>query len=221
MKKILHKAISRNPVYFIGYLFCFILLSLYCFFTSKTDGFLRINHFHNEMLDYFFTMFTNVGNGLFVVALMLFLLIRKKIGWALQVGMGFLLSGLLVQIMKHCLPSPRPKLFFASGTIHYILGVTGTGHSSFPSGHTASIFMLTTLLAFYFPGRKPGLFFLAVAVLTGYSRVYLSQHFPIDVLIGSLTGVLASLLVYKMVPLKSFDKKFSKSEWVQQSIKLR
>ena len=214
-------AISRNPAYFIGYLCCFILLSLFCFFMSKSDGFLLINHFHYEMLDNFFTMFTNVGNGLFIVALMLFLLIRKKIGWAVQIGMGFLLSGLLVQLMKHYLPSPRPRIFFASGTIHYILGVTGTGYSSFPSGHTASIFMLTTLLTLYFPGKKPGLFFLTIAVLTGFSRVYLSQHFPIDVLAGSLTGVLLSLAVYSLIPLKSIEKKFPKNDWEQQSIKLR
>ena len=173
------------------------------------------------MLDIFFTMFTNVGNGLFIVALMLFLMIRKKIGWVLQIGMGFLLSGLLVQLMKHYLPSPRPKVFFPSGTIHYILGVTGTGYSSFPSGHTTSIFMLTTLLTLYFPGRKPGLFFLTIAVLTGFSRIYLSQHFPIDVLAGSLAGVLSSLVVYRLIPLKSIEKKFAKNNWDRQSIKLR
>jgi membrane-associated phospholipid phosphatase len=219
--KILQKAISRNPAYFMGYVISFILLLLFCFFTSKSNGFLLINHYHNETLDSFFTMFTNVGNGLFIVALMLFMLIRKKTGWALQIGMGFLLSGLLVQLMKHYIPSPRPKIFFPSGSIHYIVGVTGTGYSSFPSGHTASIFMLTTLLTLYFPGRKPGLFFLIIAVLTGYSRVYLSQHFPIDVLAGSLTGVLMALVVYLLFPLKSFEKKFPKNEWEQQSIKLR
>jgi membrane-associated phospholipid phosphatase len=81
--------------------------------------------------------------------------------------------------------------------------------------------MLTTLLALYFPGRKPGLFFLAVAVLTGYSRIYLSQHFPVDVLAGSLAGVLPSLAVYIFIPLPYFEKKIAKSEWDQQSIKLR
>jgi membrane-associated phospholipid phosphatase len=219
--KILQRTISRNPAYFIGYFIFLILLSLFCVVTRKSDGFLLINHVHNVTFDYFFTMFTNVGNGLFVIALMIFLLIRKKIVWAVQIGMSLLISGLLVQLMKHFLPSPRPKLCFASDTIHCILGVTRTGHSSFPSGHTATVFMLTTLLALYFPGRKQGLFFLIIAILTGYSRVYLSQHFPIDVLVGSLTGVLISLLVYKLAPLKSFDKKFQKNDWAQHSVKLR
>jgi membrane-associated phospholipid phosphatase len=166
-------------------------------------------------------MFTNVGNGFVVIALMIFLLIRKKTGWVLQIGISLLISGLLVQMIKHFMPSPRPVIFFAAGTVHYILGVTRTGHSSFPSGHTATAFMLTTLLALYFPGPKPGLIFLIIAVLTGYSRVYLSQHFPIDVLAGSLAGLLPSLAVYKFIPLPFFEKKSSKPEWDQQSIKLR
>jgi membrane-associated phospholipid phosphatase len=219
--KIIQPAISRNPAYFISYLVFFILLSLFCFFNSKSDGFLLINHFHNQLLDYFFTMFTNLGNGLFVVAWMLFMLMKKKVGWALQIGMSFLISGLLVQMIKHVTHSPRPSLFFGSGSIHIIRGVTRTGYSSFPSGHTATIFMLTTLLALYFPGKKPGLFFLMIAVLTGYSRVYLSQHFPVDVLAGSLTGVMISLVIYILIPLKIFEKKFPKNEWDQQSIKLR
>jgi membrane-associated phospholipid phosphatase len=219
--KILQPAVSRNPVYFIGYLVFFILLSLFCFFTSKADGFLLINHIHNEMFDNFFTMFTNVGNGLVVIALMLFLIIRKKTGWVVQIGISLLISGLIVQLIKHFMPSPRPVLFFASGAVHYILGVTRTGHSSFPSGHTATAFMLFTLLALYFPGRKPGLFFLTIAVLTGYSRIYLSEHFPIDVLAGSLAGVVPSLAAYIFIPLPFFEKKFPKNEWDPQSIKLR
>ena len=219
--KIIQPVISRNPVYFIGYLVFFILLSLLCILTSKSEGFLLINHFHNQMLDFFFIMFTNLGNGLFVVAWMLFMLMRRKVGWALQLGMSFLISGLLVQMIKHITHSPRPSLFFGTGSIHIILGVTGTAFSSFPSGHTATIFMLTTLLALYFPGRKPGLFFLAIAALTGYSRIYLSQHFPVDVLAGSLAGVIISLMIYWLVPLKLFEKKFQKNEWDQHSIKLR
>jgi membrane-associated phospholipid phosphatase len=219
--KILKRAISRSSTFFIGYLVFIILLSLFCISISKSDGFLLINHFHNSLLDNFFIMFTNVGNGLFVIALMIFMLIRKKIGWTLQIGVSFLISGLFAQLIKHFLPSPRPKLYFGSGTIHCILGVTRTGNSSFPSGHTATIFMLTTLLAIYFPGRKPGLFFFAIAVLTGFSRVYLSQHFPIDVLAGSMVGVLVSMVVYQLIPLKTFKKKFPKNEWEHQSIKLR
>jgi len=37
-----------------------------------------INRFHFKMLDYFFILFTNLGNGLFLISVMVFMFIRKK-----------------------------------------------------------------------------------------------------------------------------------------------
>lgn len=33
-----------------------------------------------------------------------------------------------------------------------------------------------------------------IALLGGFSRIYLSQHFPEDVLVGSIVGVLSTLM---------------------------
>ena len=219
--KIFRSSIARNPLYFSCYLIFFIVLFIYCFAISKSDGFLLINRFHTRLLDDFFVLFTNVGNGLFVIGLMILMLIRRKFVWTLQIGISFLISGLLVQLLKILAHNPRPSTYFRSCSIHCILGITRTGFSSFPSGHTATVFMLTSLLAIYLPGRKSTFLFICMAVLTGFSRVYLSQHFPIDVLAGSLLGVLVSLMVYQFIPLKSVKKKFPANEWEHQSIKLR
>jgi membrane-associated phospholipid phosphatase len=219
--KIFNSSIARNPLYFFSYLIFFIVLFIYCFAISKADGFLLINHFHTRLLDDFFILFTNVGNGLFVIGLMILMLVRRKFVWTLQIGISFLISGLLVQLLKILMHNPRPSTYFGSGAIHCILGITRTGFSSFPSGHTATVFMLTTLLAIYLPGRKSTLLFISMAVLTGFSRVYLSQHFPVDVLAGSLLGVLVSLMVYQFIPLKNVKKKFPGKEWEHQSVKLR
>lgn len=219
--KNLSRVLSHNPAYFSGYLLFVIVLTTYCLSINKPDGFMLINRFHFKMLDYFFILFTNLGNGLFVIGLMVFLFIRKKIGWTLQIGTCFLVSGLLVQVLKHLIHSPRPKLYFGPGAIHCIQGITGTGSGSFPSGHTATIFALTTLLCLYFPDRKSGTLFILIAALTGFSRIYLSQHFPIDVLAGSFIGVLVSVVVFLLIPMKFFEKRFPNSKWEHQSIKLR
>ena len=212
---------TRNGTYLIYCLIFALFLSFYCVFLNKADGFLLINHFHYKLLDQFFILFTNLGNGLFVIGLMVIMLTRKKIGWSMQVGLSFLVSGLIVQLCKHLFHAPRPRIYFGPNEIRFIHGVTGTGYTSFPSGHTATIFALTTLLSFYFPGRLASFFFFLIAALAGFSRIYLSQHFPIDVLGGLLAGVLVSLVVYRYVPIDKFDKRFTKNELEPQSTNLQ
>ena len=149
------------------------------------------------------------------------MLILKKFGWALQIGTSFLITGLLVQVIKRLANSPRPKVYFGPNTIHCIDGITRVGYGSFPSGHTATIFALTTLFALYYNDRRMSIFLLIISVLTGFSRIYLSQHFPIDVLIGSIIGVIVSTVVHKLVPLALFEKKQEKESWDEQSVKLQ
>jgi membrane-associated phospholipid phosphatase len=212
---------NLNPAFFSAYVVSVCILSIYCIGINKSEGFLLINQFHYRLMDDFFILFTNLGNGIFAILLMVFLIIRKKIAWSLQIALSFFLSGIIVQFLKHLTHSPRPKLFFVPGSIHFIHGITSTGYSSFPSGHTATIFALTTLLSFYFPGRNTGIFFIVIALLTGFSRIYLSQHFPVDVLAGSLVGVFVSVLVYQMIPLKTFEKKYTEKDLDHESVNLR
>jgi len=44
-----------------------------------------------------------------------------------------------------------------------------------------------------------GLFFLFLAVLVGYSRIYLGQHFLPDVTMGALLGTVTALFVYGFI----------------------
>lgn len=63
---------------------------------------------------------------------------------------------------------------------------------SFPSGHSASAFAFATGVARVWPEAGAPLFVLAT--LVGYSRVHTGVHYPIDVVAGSLTGVLLAPL---------------------------
>lgn len=219
--KNLSEILGRNATYLISCLVFAVLISFYCAFFGKAEGFLFINQFHTRIFDRFFILFTNLGNGLFVIGVMIIMMTRKKIGWSVQTGISFLVSGLVAQLLKHLVHSPRPRLYFGPNEIRFIHGITGTGYSSFPSGHTATIFALATLLSLYFPGRRTGILFFLIAALTGFSRIYLAQHFPIDILGGLLAGVLTSIAVYMYVPLARFDKKFSKDEFESQSTNLQ
>src|ERR1700712_4117566 len=120
--KVFTSPIARNPLYFVSYLIFFIVLFIYCFAFSKSNGFLLINHFHTRLLDEFFILFTNVGNGLFVIGLMTLMIFRRKFVWTLQLGISFLISGILVQVIKIMMHDPRPSTYFGSGKIHCNLG---------------------------------------------------------------------------------------------------
>ena len=140
---------------------------------------------------------TNLGNGVLFLPVIAYLMIRKDFRQAGQVVLVFLLTTVFVQISKYAIHEARPKTYFEGRVpIHLIAGVTHSGFSSFPSGHTTTVFALAMILACYSKHKSRAWLFLLPAMLTAYSRIYLSQHFPVDVLIGSLVGVGSSLLVY-------------------------
>lgn len=68
---------------------------------------------------------------------------------------------------------------------------------SFPSNHAANIFASATYLALLYPPAKIYLMIFAAAI--GYSRVYVGVHYPGDVLVGTLVGLLLGFLFYKLV----------------------
>jgi undecaprenyl-diphosphatase len=68
-------------------------------------------------------------------------------------------------------------------------GVTGR---SFPSGHAANNMGVATVLILFFGWR--GALYLPFALLIGYARLYTGAHWPLDVLVGSLLGLIGGIL---------------------------
>jgi membrane-associated phospholipid phosphatase len=63
---------------------------------------------------------------------------------------------------------------------------------SFPSGHTAAAFAFATGAGRSLPWTAPPLSVLAT--LVGYSRVHTGVHYPLDVIVGALSGVAIATL---------------------------
>ena len=69
---------------------------------------------------------------------------------------------------------------------------------SFPSGHTASSFAAAGVFFRRLP-KWLGVPALLLAVLMGLSRLYVGVHYPTDVLVGLLSGLVLSVAAEKMV----------------------
>ncbi|NBX28695.1 MAG: phosphatase PAP2 family protein [Chitinophagia bacterium] len=74
--------------------------------------------------------------------------------------------------------------------IHKVEGVAMHQLSSFPSGHTATAFTIFLLTIYLFDNKKMVLIGLFYAMLCAYSRVYLGQHFPLDLGGGIIVAIL-------------------------------
>ena len=153
------------------------------FYWDKEKVFLALNNQHTYVADVILKYFTYVGDGIFMAALgiILWLLGKKKLG--LLLILSFLLCGLLAQSIKRLEERPRPGLYFKKPeVIHRVDDELLKGRNSFPSGHTTTAFATFSLLAFATRNKLVQLFFFAVAVAVGYSRIYLGAHFAEDVL---------------------------------------
>jgi undecaprenyl-diphosphatase len=73
---------------------------------------------------------------------------------------------------------------------------------SFPSNHAANVFGGAFFLSFIYRRWAPGLIF--IALLVGYSRVYVGEHFPLDVVGGAVLGAVgaAGMLFFRFQVLR-------------------
>ena len=107
--------------------------------------------------------------------------------------MNFLISTLLIQFAKNFIftTAMRPMASGLDATqIHTVPGVEIHTFNSFPSGHTATAFTLFLLTTYLFPNKYALSIGIVYAIVCGYSRVYLAQHFPLDLAGGIFVALL-------------------------------
>lgn len=191
------------------YVLFFISLLIIVLYTEQADLHLSLTTLWNGTAqDIFFKHITELGASVpfFVAVLLLF----YRVGDAVVVLVAQLATSLVVYPIKSLVAAPRPSLLFSTNfpdvVLHKVDGVTTLYQmNSFPSGHTAAVFSLMLCLTLIF-NKKTWLspIFFALAVLTAYSRVYLSQHFAEDVLAGSAIGVAMTLLIFMFYKRKTY-----------------
>jgi membrane-associated phospholipid phosphatase len=188
---------SHNKMYFTGLLLVLFTAALMLVIDGKAASFVALNAYHPFLLNVFFINYTFMGDGIFALCLiaLLFYFKKKKQGFAILYS--FLISGIAVQVIKNLVNAPRPKLFFEAGQyLHFIDGVSLANNSSFPSGHTATAFGIATVLVLMLKNKTWQPHILIATVMVGYSRIYLAQHFLLDVMIGAVIGSASGIAAF-------------------------
>jgi undecaprenyl-diphosphatase len=129
-----------------------------------------------------------------VLALIMFWCVDKRRGYLLM-SVGFL-GTMANQLMKLLFCIPRPWVLDPNFTILEQAKEAAAGYS-FPSGHTTTAFATFGSIAATTRKRGTVALCLLLAVLVGFSRMYLGVHTPLDVAAGALTSLGLILLLHK------------------------
>lgn len=163
------------------------------FVIGKDAFFLMLNEDLGATADNFFSFCTYLGNGfVWVIILILFYVYRKN-----KLPLFFAavaLSTLITQVLKNFLIPVQLRPIAAIkdiSSIHTVTGVELLTNYSFPSGHTATAFSIFLLGCLLIREKWVLLTGLLYALLVGYSRIYLAEHFPLDVGGGIITAVIS------------------------------
>lgn len=120
------------------------------------------------------------------LALVFFWCVDKKRGYLLM-SVGFL--GIMAnQFLKLWFRVPRPWVLDKNFTILEQAREAASGYS-FPSGHTTTAFATFGSIAISERKRWVSVAAVLLAVLVGFSRMYIGVHTPADVFVGALTSL--------------------------------
>ena len=193
-----------------------LVLGIALLIIPKAELHLALCQPHTTGLDTIVPIITNLVDWLPYLCVILLLFYRA--GWATFLASNLLLSTVIVQPIKHIVCAPRPLTWFAENmpdvTLPLVEGVRMNHWLSFPSGHTTTFFVLFYSLSIILCAEnvtgKMILSFLCFlcASFGAYTRIYLSQHFALDVFAGILIALFSTLSLYFFLVKKTKDTQF-------------
>ena len=178
-----------------------LMIIIFLFLYGRTGAFIIINSSYNHPLDYFFKYVTFLGDGLIYIPIVIYCVLFNR-QFLVPVVAAIIICTILTHFLKRVVfPNElRPfSLEMQRVIIHKVEGVQLHRLHSFPSGHTSTAFTMALLLASVMKNKCWAFILPLTAFFVGYSRVYLAQHFPADVLAGIIIGIVSaylSLLIY-------------------------
>lgn len=200
--------LRRNSIFIGLSLMLIVALGLALLYIPKGELHLALCDHHTHARDIFFRYYTQVAEW-FPYVVCIALLLFSRIGDGIFASVCMIASALTTQILKHLVNAPRPITWFAEHmpdvTLPMAENVQIHAWYSFPSGHTTSFFALAFVACILVTGSPRlskntkilvQMLLFALAALGGYSRIYLCQHFALDVFAGIIVGIGITMLFY-------------------------
>jgi undecaprenyl-diphosphatase len=158
----------------------------------------------NPLFDVFMPFITNLNNWKIPILLIwLFLMIRggRK---ARVVAILLIITVVITDQLSATLIKPLVGRIRPCHVLDHVrLLVACGGKYSFPSSHATNISGMAVVLSFFY--RKGITWFTLLALVIGFSRIYVGVHYPLDVLGGLIIGSCAGFVVialYLQISLK-------------------
>jgi len=159
-----------------------------------------LNGYHTSWLDPIMLVLTETVTWIPLFVFLLYLVIKKykKECWIILLGITLtilLADQITASIMKpyfaRLRPSQEPSL---EGLVHLVEGYKG-GRYGFASSHAANTFGLATFFYLLFGKSKRWIIWLFLwAAFMTYTRIYLGVHYPGDIFVGGIVGVVCGVL---------------------------
>jgi membrane-associated phospholipid phosphatase len=194
----MYNILRKNSIFLISFFVFFFAGLISVLLYTKADIHLYLNRFHSPFFDIFFKYVTYIGSG-YAAILICFILLFLRVRYAMILFASWAITGIIVQILKHfAFPEfDRPVEYFRTiAELYLVQGIKIHKHFTIPSGHAATAMAIFGLIAMI--SKRPWVKFIVglSAWIVSYSRVYLSQHFLQDILVGSLLGIIAVIIFY-------------------------
>jgi undecaprenyl-diphosphatase len=157
--------------------------------------FQQINQFVGKWpwLDYLGIFLAKYFEYIVVFCLLLFLVFRFRKYWKMvfqAIVSAVLARFVIVELIRWIWSRPRP---FVENDVNLLLT---HNKPSFPSGHAAFFFALSSII--YFHNKKIGVLFFIASFLICLARVFTGIHWPTDIIAGAFIGILSGWLLHKI-----------------------
>ncbi|MCW3078268.1 MAG: rane-associated phospholipid phosphatase [Bacteroidetes bacterium] len=211
------KHFFKNNWYILTmYLLCLCFSAYFILSYGKIAVHIYLNQLvGNSVTDSFFYYLTYLGDGR-IMPFLIIIILLYNVRLGIYTAVTFFCAIIITTILKNYFYDEVMRPFHVfQWTVHTPLNYVNKDdlyiHNSFPSGHATQAFAIFMCLVFYSKRAEVKLLFFALALFTAFSRVYLSQHWLVDITVGSLIGTLCSILFYYVFIEKNALLNFNKS----------